>query len=105
MANDIQREVIEELRDRIAQLEHELESVRLERDQARRESRAAAGQAAAVVREVGPRAPINPAGHGLCSFCDGEGTYWVHDFEMKCRRCDGTGYAKQDTSELPLSER
>lgn len=105
MSNDIQRDVVEELRDRIAQLEQELERVTAERDQARRESRAAAGQAAAVVREVGPRARVKSSGGGLCAFCDGEGTYWVHDFEMKCRRCDGTGYAKQDTSELPLSER
>ena len=103
MSNEIERDVVDELRDRIAQLEQALERVTRERDAALRESRAVAGQAAAVVREVGPRAAST--GGGLCAFCDGEGTYWVHDFEMKCRRCDGTGYAKQDTSELPLSER
>ena len=50
------------------------------------------------------RHPEKPAPGSVCTFCDGEGIYWVHDFEMVCRRCNGTGYAPGETSETEPAE-
>src|SRR5262245_61366268 len=105
MTDDVPSETVAGLREHWAALEQELDRVMRERDAALRELAAAAGQAAVVARR-GDTSDLGDAdGTELCAFCDGEGTYWVHDFEMKCRRCEGSGYAKRQANPLPVSER
>ena len=86
---------IEDLERRIAELADRLNAVTEERDTARAEL-------AHWRLASGARFEERPAPDGesysdteLCTFCDGEGNYWVHDFEMKCTRCAGTGLAQR----------
>ena len=89
---------IEDLERRIAELSERLCVVTHERDVARAElahRRLATEHAAFESRAL-------PSGQAysdieVCTFCDGEGNYWVHDFEMKCTRCDGTGVAHRNS--------
>ena len=92
-ADDITRRV-SELERRVAELTEQLQIVTRERDEARR----ALGLARITARLSPPEhaAPPRPpaaetTAENRCPFCDGEGTYWVHDFEMECKRCGGSG--------------
>lgn len=101
MATDEQmRQQLEELRGRIAELTEQLRTVTDERDSAHREI-ARLREAAAVPREEWVGTEPEPSSSRLvaCAFCDGDGVYWVHDFEMRCKRCDGTGYVPKGTAE------
>ena len=89
---------IEDLERRIAELSDRLHAVTEERDTARAEL--AHWRLTSDRPHFEPR--LSPDGQGfsdvgLCTFCDGEGNYWVHDFEMKCTRCDGTGLAHRSS--------
>jgi len=73
------------LRARIAELEEQLQRVTAERDSALERLELLRGpQYGSLLEAVDERA---------CQACQGEGVYWVHDFEMACKRCAGTGRA------------
>lgn len=83
---------IDELERQLALASEQLQAALRERDAARIELERLRSGAGAISTGV----PQNARSAGedsveTCSFCDGEGIYWVHDFEMKCTRCDGTG--------------
>lgn len=88
MTDDKDRNKMDELRNEIAALTARLDSVTMERNEALREIELlrsggrtkASGESSAALDD-------DPS----CEYCDGEGRYWVHDFEMVCRRCKGTG--------------
>ena len=84
---------IEALEARVRELTLQLERVTSELDAARRQIEQSEESAAA--RENGDPEPVPGS---VCSFCDGEGIYWVHDFEMVCRRCNGTGQVPSPSS-------
>jgi hypothetical protein len=89
---------VEDLERRVAELTEQLRAVTHERDAARAEL---AHRRLTLDRPDFP-SPVAPIERGLsdvevCNFCDGEGVYWVHDFEMKCTRCDGTGVAHRNS--------
>lgn len=78
----------------------ELRAVTEERDAAYREiarlrSELAREETSAVVANDEGASRIE-----LCAFCDGEGVYWVHDFEMQCKRCNGTGSVPKGAGSL-----
>lgn len=74
------------LRARIVELEHALETARVERDDALRILREASFDASgAAGRDEGPLAD------GACPHCEGYGSHWIHDIEMPCLKCGGTG--------------
>jgi hypothetical protein len=98
MSEDALKNRIEELESRLDELTEQVRRVSDERDAALRELALLRGE------EMGPPprptidVPASESGLGVCTFCDGEGVYWVHDFEMKCKRCDGTGIAARDSA-------
>ena len=83
---------MDELRNEVAALAARLEAVTIERNEALREIEllrsGGRGNAASDRQSSGD---VDPS----CEFCDGEGRYWVHDFEMVCRRCNGTGIHRE----------
>jgi len=86
--DDQDRQEIDELRAQVAALTVRLDAMQQERDEAIREMerlRNGVRNGATDGREA------TGALDAACEFCDGEGRYWVHDFEMVCRRCGGTG--------------
>ena len=85
---------IEALEARVRELTLQLERVTSELDTARRQLEQSA-ESAAAARENGGSEPVPGS---VCGFCDGEGIYWVHDFEMVCRRCNGTGQVPSPSS-------
>lgn len=88
MTDDHDREKIDELRNEVAALAARLEAVTIERNEALREiERLRSGGRLGSAGDRQDALDIDPS----CEFCDGEGRYWVHDFEMVCRRCNGTG--------------
>lgn len=97
--DDILREEIEELHTRIAELTEQLRLATEQRDVARREISRLRNEAAVAA----PRDSETEAVSSLvevCGFCDGEGVYWVHDFEMQCKRCNGTGFLSRGSAEV-----
>ncbi len=92
MTDDQDREKMDEMRNEIAALAARLEAVTIERNEALREIE---------LLRSGGRGSVSGDGHNeidvdpSCEFCDGEGRYWVHDFEMVCRRCNGTGIHRE----------
>ena len=89
---------VEDLERRVAELSEQLRTVLQERDAARAElaQRRLASDRSSSMDHIGPSvAPYSDV--EVCAFCDGEGVYWVHDFEMKCTRCAGTGVAHRDS--------
>lgn len=79
---------IQSLEERVAELVQQVERVTRERDAALEQlGGPRTGSAERRLQSVTPPRPGS-----VCGFCDGEGVYWVHDFEMVCRRCNGTGY-------------
>jgi DnaJ-class molecular chaperone len=99
--DDTGRQTIDELTDQIAELTEQLRTVTEERDAARHE-----------IARMRAECPEPDAGHsGLakeptspllvaCAFCEGDGVYWVHDFEMQCKRCNGTGFVPKNQAEV-----
>ena len=66
---------IERLRARIAELEQQLREL--------------------TVEQNAPPEPA-PRDEDVCPACGGDGDFWVHDFQVDCKRCGGTGrVAKQ----------
>jgi hypothetical protein len=95
--NDESQRQIGELRSRVAELSEQLRIARAERDAARLElSRLLGGGTATTVEAARPEANLS-SDLVICAFCDGEGVYWVHDFEMQCKRCNGTGSVARAT--------
>jgi hypothetical protein len=97
--DDTLREEIEELHHRIAELTEQLRLVTEQRDAARREIarlRDAAAGTAPRDADADASAPLVE----VCGFCDGEGVYWVHDFEMQCKRCNGSGLLSKGSAEV-----
>lgn len=88
MTDDQDREKIDELSNEVAALTARLDAVMIERNEALREIELlrSGGRGKASANELADQ-DADPS----CEFCDGEGRYWVHDFEMVCRRCNGTG--------------
>lgn len=79
---------MDELRNEVAALAARLEAVTIERNEALREAELLrTGGRSNASAEGSEPIDVDPS----CEFCDGEGRYWVHDFEMVCRRCNGTG--------------
>lgn len=78
---------IEALEARVAELTRQLEVVTRERD----EARSLLGAPGVVAGSPGEEEASAASRGSSCRFCDGEGVYRVHDFEMVCRRCNGTG--------------
>lgn len=88
MTDDQDREKIDQMRNEIAALAARLEAVTIERNEALREIELLRSGGRIGASTDGKDAlDVDPS----CEFCDGEGRYWVHDFEMVCRRCNGTG--------------
>jgi hypothetical protein len=92
---------IEALEARVAELTLHLERVarELEEANAKLESRDPESPPPSA-----PQRLDTPAPGSVCTFCDGEGIYWVHDFEMVCRRCNGTGYAPGEPASTEPAE-
>lgn len=81
-------EIIDDLRARVSELEESLRRVMAERDVA----------VAALARKHQTREPsLLSNQEDVCEFCHGEGTYWVHDFEMTCKRCNGSGRVSRNS--------
>src|SRR4051812_36805888 len=97
--DDTLREEIEELHTRFAELTEQLRIATEQRDVARREVARLRSEGAAL-DECGNDARPASSLVEVCAFCDGEGVYWVHDFEMQCKRCNGTGLMSKGSAEV-----
>jgi hypothetical protein len=85
---------IEVLKARVAELEAQLVKVTKQRDQALGALGASNPPTApAADDDVGTESWLP---QNSCRYCDGEGVIWVHDFRMDCKRCGGTGIARDE---------
>jgi DnaJ-class molecular chaperone len=101
-ADDTLRERMEELERAVAELTDRLSEVSAERDAALHELSRIRIDGIAAASEAPSSPHVSDTDLVACSFCDGEGVYWVHDFEMKCKRCDGTGYGVRVAVDAPV---
>jgi hypothetical protein len=77
------------LRARVSELERELDRARAERDDALR----VLGAARSARSTEPAHATAGPVSDDACQHCEGYGSHWIHDIEMPCLKCGGTGRA------------
>ena len=92
---------VERLQAEIADLESRLQDLRAELGEALRDQDEARAQEAAARQAQAQSAVLVD----VCQNCDGHGTFWIHDIEMPCRDCRGTGYltGRRATGSLPTT--
>jgi hypothetical protein len=98
--DDMQREQLhwelDSLKARVAELEGNLVRVTNQRDAAL----AALGASQPAEPSSGEHRDVNTENwqpSHTCRYCEGEGVIWVHDFRMDCKRCGGSGVAREES--------